>query len=406
MARQQERVELTLAATDADIAKIQPLLDEYARANNITIYTAASPYDDLYAKLNINLTQATGAYDVVSIDDPWMPLFAGDEFLKNLGEIMEEAGIHADGDFVPQLSALGEFPAESGIRGIPWVGNVQVFAWRTDVLEEMQREVPTTWDDVLLLATDVTEARGASGLFGIGVRGQAGNPAAASFLPVLRGFGLDVLDPATNEPRLVTPQAVRAFELQIQLAQFAPQGVEETGHAKQGDNLASGRIAMSGDIWPDQLLQASDPARSEIAKSIGVGPEPSQSGARTPHVTGCWLLGIPRECKYPEAALDLILWMTAREQQKRMTLSRTIPPTRMSVMRDPEVIAALPFMPAVLDAAIHAVARPRSPHLPAIEQILGRYMADGILGQMTAEEVASHANEEIRELLVREGVLE
>ena len=48
----------------------------------------------------------------------------------------------ADEDFIPELLALGDFPAGSGLRGIPWVGNVQVFAWRTDVLEDMGLEKP------------------------------------------------------------------------------------------------------------------------------------------------------------------------------------------------------------------------------------------------------------------------
>ncbi|MGH2531324.1 MAG: extracellular solute-binding protein [Thermomicrobiales bacterium] len=404
--RRLDPVELTIAAIDADIAKIQPLLDEYAQANRVKIHADAIPYDDLYAKLNINLTQATGAYDVVSMDDPWMPLFAGGEFLKNLHEMMDKVGLQPDVDLVPQWSALGEFPADSGMRGIPWIGNVQMFAWRTDVLDKLQHAVPATWDDVLSLATEITNMRGASGLFGIGVRGVAGQQATTSFLPVLRAYGLDLLDPVTSEPTLNTPRAARAIALHLHLVKHAPKGVEQAGHDAQGDNLTSGRIAMSGDIWPDQLLQAFDPEQSEVATKLAVGPEPSQTGARTPHVTGCWLLGIPRESRNAEAALDLILWLTAPEQQKRMTLSRTIPPTRLSILRDEEVMAALPYMPAVLDAAIHALPRPRSPHLPAIEQILGRYLADGMLGQMTAEDVAIQAQDGIWELLVREGAID
>jgi multiple sugar transport system substrate-binding protein len=153
-------------------------------------------------------------------------------------------------------------------------------------------------------------------------------------------------------------------------------------------------------------LYAADPERSTNAGNIEVGPEPSQYDARTPHVTGCWLLGIPRESRNAEAALELVLWLTSREQQRRMALERIMPPTRASVMRDTAVVEVLPFMPAVVDALQHAVPRPRSPHFPAVEQILGRYLNEGIRGQITAEEVAAHAQEEIRALLVREGVLE
>ena len=89
-----------------------------------------------------------------------MPQFAGGEFIMNLGELMAERGIESDPDFVPELIALGDFPPGSGLRGIPWVGNVQVFAWRTDVLEELGLEAPpATWDDVLAYAQAITEAK-------------------------------------------------------------------------------------------------------------------------------------------------------------------------------------------------------------------------------------------------------
>ena len=71
---------------------IQPILDEYQAANNVTIQVEQGPYPDFQAKVITNLTQSTGAYDVVSMDDPWMPQFAGGEFIMNLGELLDQRG--------------------------------------------------------------------------------------------------------------------------------------------------------------------------------------------------------------------------------------------------------------------------------------------------------------------------
>ncbi len=191
-------------------------------------------------KMITNLTQGTGAYDVVSMDDPWMPQFAGGEFIMNLGELMDERGIESDPDFVPELLALGDFPPGSGLRGIPWVGNVQVFAWRTDVLEELGLEAPpATWDEVLAYAQAITEAKSAEGLYGIGMRGEPGNPAATSFLPVLRGYGTDLFD-ENWEPQLETDAAMQAITTQLALAKLAPPGVETVGHAENGQQHEPG----------------------------------------------------------------------------------------------------------------------------------------------------------------------
>ncbi len=396
---------IVFTLTDADAPKIQPLIDDYAQANNVTIEVQPNPFANLLEKLTLNLTQATGAFDVVSMDDPWMPQFAGGEFLMNLEELMAAQGLEPDPDFVPELLALGDFPAGTGLRGIPWVGNVQVYAWRTDVFEDMGLEIPKTWDEVLTAAQTITDAKGPEGLYGIGLRGQAGNPAATSFLPVLRGYGTDLFN-ADWEPQLETPQAMAAITTQLALAKLAPPGVENVGHEENGRNMYEGITAQSGDIWPDQLLQIYDPDVSKVVGMVDIGGEPAQEGVSPANMTGNWLLGIPEGSQNAEAALDFIVWFTAPEQQLRLLLDQNIPATRLSVLENPEAVEKLPFLPGLLAAGRNALPRPRTPLYNAVEAIYGRYVAEAIAGQTTGEEAMTNANKEIRDLMVREGVLQ
>jgi multiple sugar transport system substrate-binding protein len=392
--------------TSDDAPKAQPLIDDYQVANNITIQVEQAPYTDTQAKMITNLTQGTGAYDVVSMDDPWIPQFAGGEFIMNLGELLDKRGIESDPDFVPELIALGDFPPGSGLRGIPWVGNVQVFAWRSDVLEELGLKAPpATWDDVLDYAKAITEAKSPDDLYGIGIRGQAGNPAATSFLPVLRGYGTDLFD-ENWEPQLETDAAMRAIATQLEFAKLAPPGVENVGHAENGRNMSQGLIAQSADIWPDQLLQIYDPEQSKVVGKVDIGGEPAQEGVKPSNMTGNWLLGIPEGSENVDAALDFILWFTAPEQQKRLLLEQNIPATRISVLEDPEAVEKLPFLPGLLAAGRNAVPRPRTEHYNAAEAIYGRYVAEALAGQISGEEAMKRSNQEIRDLMVREGVLE
>jgi multiple sugar transport system substrate-binding protein len=395
---------IVFALTDGNAPQVQPLVDDYQAANNVTVELQPNPFANLLEKLTLNLTQATGAFDVVSMDDPWMPQFAGGEFLINLHELMDQRGLAADEDFIPELLALGDFPAGSGLRGIPWVGNVQVFAWRTDVLEDAGLTVPETWDEVLSNAQAITDAKGAEGLYGIGLRGKAGNPAATSFLPVLRGYGGDLFD-ENWEPQLETPQAQAAMATQLALAKLAPPGVENIDHAENGINMYEGITAQSGDIWPDQLLQIYDPEISKVVGMVDIGGEPAQEGVSPANMTGNWLLGIPEGSQNAEAALDFILWFTAPEQQLRLLMDQNIPATRFSVMENPEAVEKLPFLPGLLAAGRNALPRPRTPYYNAVEAIYGRYVAEAIAGQTTGDDALANANREIRELMVREGVL-
>lgn len=403
-ARFQGSTTLTVAFTSDDTAKIQPLLDDYAAANNVTFDVKQSQYDALYTELNLNLTGQTGAYDVISMDDPWIPQFGGGEFVMSLDEMLTGAGAKTD-DFVPELLALGDFPKGTGLRGIPWVGNVQVFAWRTDVLDELGLEVPKTWDDVLTASRAITEAKGSGGLYGIGLRGQSGNAATTSFLPVLRGHGVDIFAPDSWEPQLESEQAMQAIATHLELAKLAPAGVEAVDHATNGRNMYSGLIAMSPDIWPDLLLQIFDPELSKVVGKVEVGAEPAQTGVQPLNMTGNWLLGVPSDSKNPEAALEFILWFTAPEQQKRLLLEQNIPATRVSVLEDPEAVEQLPFLPGLLSAGRNASPRPRTQLYPQVEQILGQYVAQAIAGQIDGPEAMSKSNEEIRALMEREGEL-
>ncbi len=396
---------IVFAVQDTDLPKVQPLIDEYAAQRNISIQPEPSPFAGLLEKLTINLSQATGAYDVVSMDDPWMPEFAGGKYLLDLREEMEQRGHPPDTDIVPELLALGDFPPGSGLRGIPWVGNVQVFARRTDVLQDLGLPVPQTWDDVLVQAQAIDEAKRAAGLYGFGLRGRAPNPAATSFLPVLRGFGTDLFD-ANWEPQLDTPQALAAIEAHLALAALAPPGVENVGHEENGRNFADGLVALSADIWPDQLLSIFDPERSKVAGKVEIASEPAQPDVRPATMTGNWLLGIPQGSKQVDAALEFVLWLTDREQQKRLLLDQSVPATRISVLQDTDAVAKFPFLPGLLAAARNAVPRPRTPHYNAVEAIYGGYVADAIAGRITGAEAMRAANEEIRAKMVREGVLE
>src|SRR5438132_5260210 len=42
------------------------------------------PYDNLFEKELIDLTAKTGAYDLIMLDDPWFPRFAGEQLLTDL----------------------------------------------------------------------------------------------------------------------------------------------------------------------------------------------------------------------------------------------------------------------------------------------------------------------------------
>ncbi|MER3484654.1 MAG: ABC transporter substrate-binding protein, partial [Chloroflexota bacterium] len=149
-----------------------------------------------------------------------------------------------------------------------------------------------------------------------------------------------------------------------------------------------------------------DPKVSKVVGKVAIGPEPAQPGVEPKNMTGNWLLGIPEGSKNAEQALDFIVWITSAEQQKRLLLNNNVPATRTSVLTDAEAVKKLPFLPGLLEAARKAVPRPRTPHYNAVEAIYGRYIAEAIAGQTSPDDALKNANKEIRDLMVREGVIQ
>jgi multiple sugar transport system substrate-binding protein len=169
--------------------------------------------------------------------------------------------------------------------------------------------------------------------------------------------------------------------------------------------MYTGSVAMSGDIWPDQLLNIYDPSVSNVVGLVSIGPEPSQAGVTPANMTGTWLWGIPEGSKNQDRAFDFIVWLTQFEQQKRLLLDSNIPPTVVPLFNDPEAVAKFPFLPGLLDAATKAVPRPRTQFYSGVEDIIGRYLSQVIAGQVDPEQGLAQANTEVRDYLVRNGQL-
>jgi len=65
---------LAIDPASEDAAKVRPFIDEYQWENNVPVrIESVGLHTDFQTELIASLTQGTGAYDVVSMDDPWMP---------------------------------------------------------------------------------------------------------------------------------------------------------------------------------------------------------------------------------------------------------------------------------------------------------------------------------------------
>ncbi len=362
----------------------------------VTIEYVGLPWAGLREKITIELAEGRGTFDLVILDDPWAPEFLPAGFLEPLDPWFARTGQVVNPDFIPTALALGRWPYPDGtLYALPIVGNVQMFAYRKDLFEKHGiGHPPKTWTDVVDAARLISEKE--PGVFGVVFRGAKGHDIVVSFLPILWAHGGDII--VAGKSGVNTPEFVKAFNLYLELARYAPGDVSVYRAARLRELLVGGKAAMALEVWPAWIPELDDPKVSKVVHQVEIVTHPGQVVAKAP-MLGIWLLGIPATSKNKAAAFDFLMFVTSPEIQKVMALHVGNPPTLQSLYKDPELIARYRWYPAQLEALLAGVPRPRIAVWSRVEDILGGFMHEALTGIRTPEEALRLAHDAITQVL-------
>jgi multiple sugar transport system substrate-binding protein len=395
---------LTIAAVQGvEDAGLKALAPMYKQQKGVDIQIVESPYDDLYSKLVTGFQANDATYDLVMMDDPWMPKFGTDNSLVDLGPL----GISKDADVAQVVWDVGTWPPPRGpvpptevsktpaLLGVTIVGNVEMFMYRSDLTPT----APASYDDVLANA----QAQNKSNVAGYIIRGKATNPVVADFLPILWSFGGDVFDENWNVV-FDNEQSLAAVRFLVEdLKAVAQADPANTDASDRSLKMAKGEGYQSS-VWPGEInTQVLDPQGSTVIGKVGFIPIPKGPSGKGVGMMGNWLLGIPKASKNQQAAADFIKWMLQADTQKTYAQNNGIP-SRTSVLKDASLTQANPYFPVLADA-LQAPPnwRPRTDQWNAVEKILGTHLNAALAGQESAQDVVTMASAEIRTLMQGAG---
>ncbi|MGF1861654.1 extracellular solute-binding protein [Photobacterium profundum] len=379
--------ELVIAGRDSSYGQaLQHIITEYKKVNtdaNITL--VQRPSSGLYESIVLSMREKTGNYDVVLIDDTWATEFLTNKWLAPLSKNIE------DPDFVKAPFDLGRYPSATGdAYAIPMVGNVAMFAWNKTVFDKHNLSKPQTWTDVLTAAEKIDADKDKSGLV---FRGVKGNPIVTGFLPILWGYGADVVN-SKGKAALNTPEAKQALETFLAMKQYAPRGVDVYNADEVRDSLQKGTAAMAIEVWPAWVPNLDNPELSMVVDDMEIMAPPAEVGSPSP-MLGIWQLSVPADSNNKQAAEDFIKFATSPAIQKTLALDYGIPPTRESVYLDSAVTAKYRWYPQQVEALKTGKARPRIQNWAEVESILGDFLQMAMMGQMTAEQALNQAQRRI-----------
>ncbi len=394
-----EEVELTIAGRDGAFGDALNLAaDLYTEENpdvSFEILELSGP--ELLEQTVIELRGDTGAFDIVMVDDPFLPQMQEAGWLRDLDAMYEERGLEIDDDLIDNVVTLGRYPYDEDgtLYALPYVGNVALFAYRHDIAEQYGYPELATWDDALGLAREIDEHEPDKDpvLF----RGVAGNPIVTGFMPIFAAHGAEVLDD-DGEPAFDTPEALAAVEFFLELARYAPEGVVSYESAQVADALMAGRGVIANEVWPGWIGDLEDPEVSEVVGQVEVTTPPAQVEPPSP-LLGIWLLAIPEAAEHPDEAFDFLRFITSGEVQAELAAETGQAPTTVSAHQEEELVEEYHWFPGQLEALQEGVARPRTDYWAEIEDVLGDHLQQALIGDINAEEALDLTQERVIEIM-------
>lgn len=379
--------ELVIAVRDSSYGEAMDfVVSEYNKLQPDTKVTLVKrPNSGLYESVVLSMREQTGHYDVILMDDTWAPEFLNNKWLAPLSESVE------DTDFVQATFDIGRYPDEKGpAYAMPMVGNVAMFAWNRAEFAKHNLEQPTSWTDVLNSAKTISESSDTNGVV---FRGVKGNPIVTGFLPVLWGYGADVVD-QNGQSTLDSKEAKQALETFLSMKQFAPRGVDVYNADEVRDSLQKGTAAMAIEVWPAWVPNLDNSEVSSVVGDMELMAPPAEVGQPSP-MLGIWQLAIPSDSKNKQEAEAFLKFATSSNIQKALALEFGMPPTRNSVYFDEEVVSKYRWYPQQAKALETGKARPRIQNWAEVESILGDFLQLAMMGQMSAEQALKQAHTRI-----------
>jgi multiple sugar transport system substrate-binding protein len=339
------------------------------------------------------LNARAGDPDVLELDVIWTSEFAAAGWLLPI----KDAAIDTTAFFPGTMKACRWSGA---LYAVPWYADVGLLYRRTDLVPREPRSLEELTQFAQRAARTVP--------FGIAWMGARYEGLVTVFVEYLGAFGGRIMDDSMRVT-VDSPEAVRALTFmrdQIAPLKIAPRDVltwheEETRYAFQ-----NGRAAFMRN-WPYAYSAMADTSQSRVAGKYAVSPMPAAPGGRPTAALGGAQLGINKWTEHPEAALALVAFITAPEQQLERAVSIGEFPTRRAVYDEPALRAALAIPADDARRAVEsATPRPVTPLYTQLSELLQIELHRALAGQVSPEVALRGAARRMSEVIEKTGLRE
>jgi len=300
--------ELTVLVEGGGLAELQPIADLYEEETGTSIKLVELPYDGLFDRVQTELGSGSVSFDITALDAIWLSAFA--DGLEPLDDLFTD---EVTSDLFPGL--VSESQIDGTHIGMPIFTNSEILFYRTDLFGDAQNQAdfeaeygyplapPTTWEqytDVAKFFTRDTDGDGEIDLYGTDVKGGV----ETEWLATVSQAGADqmVLDPASGEVTIDSPEHLEALDFYTSLLPYAPPGAAQLDWPGAQNLFYQGQLAMMR-FWGHAYTQTPDDA--VVKGKIGAAPMIAGPGGIA-GVPGAWYLSVPTAGTHKDAAKEFI----------------------------------------------------------------------------------------------------
>jgi multiple sugar transport system substrate-binding protein len=294
----------------------------FTKETGVDVKFLPVPHDSMQQQFLSDAVSGSGAYDVFTVDQTWMPQFASKGYLADLDSTLSAAD---RGDFLQNTLDTGTYDGK--LYSVPFMVHNLVLYYRTDLFAAAGiTEPPQTWDQYREYAKKLTDP--ATGVYGTIIPGAQDVEVSTRLESYIQQAGGDIVD-AKGAPTLDSGAAKKALEMMtaVQLEdKSSPAGLHDlTGI--QGQFLA-GKVAMAF-VWPYLYGMTQDPNQSQVVGNVGVALNPGSPDQVA--TTFSWGFGVNSASQKSVAAKKWVSWATSTEILEQLSLAQSVPVPRTTV---------------------------------------------------------------------------
>ena len=341
MAGSATAADLRIAAGDTGdaLTLLRGHLDQFeaASGHSVEIVPMPSSTTDQLAQYRIWLADESPEVDVLLTDVIWSGLLAG-----HLLDLSTAAGDVIDAHFERIVDSQ---TVDGKLVAIPYYTDAPALFYRTDLLDAHGKTPPTTWAELGETAQEIMEAERAAGnsdLWGFVFQGGLYEGLTCNALEWVASNGGGTFIDAEGEITASNAEAAAALDLVATwVGTIAPPGV--IAYREEDSRVfwqAGNAVFMRN--WPYAYALGNSEG-SAVAGQFDVVPLPSGGeGLSSAGTLGGWNAAVSAYSTEPEAATELVLFLTSEAIQKDRAIKNSFLPTIQALYDDPEIGAAQP----------------------------------------------------------------